>query len=531
MQFISLFITDKLYQKNIDFIHTNMPNQYKTNIYPDSLQGICDGISKATGVVKKTLGAKGTNVILEKELQPFHILTNDGASIIEAMEMEDPLEKRGLAFLKEVVARSNSNSGDGSTTTCVLVDAILKEGIKTGVNTLEIKKSLDECLPIIEQKIDEQTKQITEEEVHDVALVSGESEELATILSEIYRRIHKGGIIHLDNSGTYNTDYTIVEGVRFTDTGFLSPYMAYEEDKRKKDEKETKAIYINPTILVTKKKIDHLNDINPLLETLQKQGKKDLVIFTNDMDSGVASLLIKAHRDRIINCLIIKAPTLWKDYVFEDFAKITGATIVEDSSGINSWKDLPLSALGTCGKIVVDKEETVITGLADISDHIEALKQDSSQDSLRRLSWLQTKTAILKLGANSETELSYKRLKAEDAINSCQKALQSGVVDGGGVCLLKVSADLPDTIGGKILREAIQAPYKQILENMGIKNPAEIKYWGDEIVDAAKVVKQAIRNAIGVSSTILTASAVITLPKKDQAQAFHELLSNKPIAF
>ena len=520
-------ISVKHYHHNIDFINTNMPNQYKTNIYPDSLQGIADGISKATGVVKKTLGAKGTNVILEKELQPFHILTNDGATIIEAMEMEDPLEKRGLAFLKEVVARSNNNSGDGSTTTCILVDAILKEGIKTGVNTLEIKKSLDECLPLIEQKIDEQTKQITTDGIYDVAIVSGESSELAETLASIYKEIGKEGIIHLENSGTFETNFSTINGVRFTDTGYLSPYMVYEEDKRKKNEKETKAIYHNPTILVTKRKINHLNDINPLLETLQKKGKKDLVIFTNDMDSGVASLLIKAHRDRIINCLIIKAPTLWKDYVFEDFAKITGATIVEDSSGITSWKDLPLSALGTCGKIVVDKEETVVTGLADISDHIEALKQDGSTDSLRRLSWLQTKTAILKLGANSETELSWKRLKCEDAINSCQKALQSGVVIGGGLCLELVSHELPDTIGGKILSQALLAPCKQILENMNLGEPN----WGIEIIDAAKVVKQAIRNAIGVSSTILTASAVITLPKKDQAQAFHELLQNKPISF
>jgi chaperonin GroEL len=525
---------------------------FKNNIYnTNALTGIANGVDIATSVVKQTLGGAGRNVIIEKDLPPYHILTNDGASIIEAMVMEDPLEKRGLGFLQEVVARSNANSGDGSTTTCVLVDAILKEGIKTGINTLEIKKSLDETLPIIEQLIDEQTKPIHEKDISSVALIAGESEEIAYILQQIYFTIGKEGVIYLDNSGTYQTTYELIEGVRFTDTGYLSPYMVYEEEKRKRGEKENKAVYENPTILVTKKKIAHLNDINPLLEALTKQGKKDLVIFTDDMDSGVASILVKAHRERVINCLIIKAPILWKNYVFEDFAKITGSTIIEDTSGINSFKNLPLSVLGTCARIEVSREETTIIPNVDFSDHIKTLKQDRSDDSLRRLSWLQTKTAILKLGANSETELSWKRLKAEDAINSCQKALQSGVVEGGGVCLLKVARNLGDSIGEKIMKSVLIAPIAQIMINAGVKeNPVGVVMIGqgvfgfnaktgkrvenmleEGIVDAAKIVKQAVRNAIGISSTILTCSAVITLPPKSRDQIVAEQLKGKTSIF
>lgn len=531
----------------MSYLSTNIQKMnYKTNIKENALHGISNGIDIAARIVGKTMGAKGRNIILEEEFEPYKSVTNDGATIVDRMEFSDPLEKMGLSFLKEVVARSNANSGDGSTTTCVLLDAILKEGIKTGVSTLEIKESLDSLLPVIMQHIDDQTKQITEEEVEQVATIAGESAEIGKLLSGIYKRIGKDGIINLEHSGTYDTNYVFIEGVRFSNTGYLSPYMVYEEDKRKNEEKETKAVYHNPTILVTKRKITHINDINPLLEAMQKQGKKDLVIFTDDMDSGVASLLVKAHQDRIINVLIIKAPVIWKDLVFDDFAKITGATIVEDSTGIN-FKNLEMKHLGTCGKITVDKEETTVIGTADISDHINELKEIGDESSLRRLSWLQTKTAILKLGANSETELSYKRLKVEDAIHSSQSALQNGIVAGGGVCLLNVSALMPHTIGGNILRVAFEAPARQIRANAGAPvcnylysgkdvggfNAATGEEIGNMfeagIVDSAKVVKQAVRNALGIASTVLTCSDMLAIPPKSQEQIAAEVLTQKGI--
>lgn len=503
-------------------------DKFNTNLKENALIGLANGIDIATKVVAKTLGGAGTNVIIEQQFEPYKIITNDGATCIEAMQFEDPLEKMGLSFLKEVVSRSNNNSGDGSTTTTVLVDAILKEGIKTGVSGLEIKESLDETLPIILQRIDEQTKQITEDNVYDVAFIAGESVELAETLSEIYKKIGKDGIIHLENSGTYETSFNFIEGVRFGNTGYLSPFMVYEEDKRKKGEKESKAVYYNPTILVTKRKISHVNDINPLLETLSKQGKKDLIIFTQDMDSGVASMLVKAHQDKVINCLIIKAPIVWQDMVFADFAKVTGATIVEDATGI-TFKNLELKHLGTCVKIVVDKDETVITHNQDLTAHLQELKEIGDNDSLRRLSWLQTKTAILKLGANSETELSYKRLKAEDCIHSCKSALQYGVVRGGGVCLMNITIQLPDTLGGKVMRNALQAPFVQNITNMGIVYEEKIDIFDDSIVDSAHVVKQAVHNAIGIASTILTASSLIIIPPKSAETIAGEVLAQRGV--
>lgn len=440
-------------------------------IHKDALPRLANGIRHCAEVVARTMGPKGSNVLIQHKLQPGHMLTNDGATVINAMHLEDPIEAMGLNFLKEAASRSNSNSGDGSTTTAVLLNAILQEGIKTGINTLEIKQSLDDCLPIIEASIKDQTKQITVDDIPAVAEIAGESKELAQILGEIYKVIGKDGIIHLEGSGTYSTSYNLIEGVRLGDTGFLSPYMA-NEGKR--------AINQKPNILVTKRKIENIRDINPLLEYVRDRAEsKTLVIFADDMDSNVARQLVELQQNpsRAVNILIIKAPVLWKNYVFEDFAKIVGATILEDSSGI-SFKTLDLKHLGTCDTLICDKDETTIIGIKDITEHIQSIKDDESlpsQDKAVRIAYLSTKTAMLKLGAKSETELSLLRLKMEDAIHSSRLALQSGVVCGGGMTLYNASLVMPDTVGGRILREALKAPLKQIIANTGVNYDDIIK--------------------------------------------------------
>lgn len=521
-------------------------NKYSTNLVPNAIFGISNGIRQATEVVAKTMGSKGINVCLEEDEYPFSRITNDGSTIISRMDFTDPCEKIGLSFLKQACDRSNNNSGDGSTTTCVLLDAILQEGIKSGKTGIEVKKELDTLLPEVVKLIDEQKREVTD--VTDVATIAGESAEFGKLLGEIYSKIGKDGIVHLEGSGTYDTSYSYIEGVRFNHTGFLSPYMAHDEQALKESRTETKAVYENPTILVTKRKIATIADINPLLETLTSMNKKDLVIFTDDMDSGVASLLIKAHKEKIINCLIIKAPTVYKNGVFEDFAKCVGATIVEDSSGLN-FKNLPISALGTCGKIIVDKNETVLLGTQDISEHIADLKTKDDTESKMRLSWLVTKTVLLKLGSMSETDLSYRLLKMEDAIHSSRLALQGGIVAGGGVCLLNVASSLiGDSTGVKILKQVFQTPYKQISDNAGHVYPkgfdsivfSEGKNYGLDascgkivdmyeagIIDSADIVKGAVKNALGIASTILTLSSLVSKPEKTPDQLAYEMMQQK----
>lgn len=514
-------------------MNTQNQNTPKSNVYigEEATKRLIDGIKVATQAIRPTYGAKGRNAVIEHEFQPYHVIANDAQTIVQAIEVEGDVEKQGLSFVKELMEKANKDSGDGRKTTAIILEEILDQGIKSQLSGLELKRKLDSLIPFIEAKIDEQKKTITEAEVYKVAAIAGESESIGKTLGKIYERIGKDGIIIPEASNTYTTSVSYIEGVRFTGTGYLSPFMVHDEVARKEKRKETQAIYEKPLILVTKRKIQHLNDINPLLEELSKQGKKDLVIFTDDMDSGVASIIVKAHQDKVMNILIIKAPVLWKQYIFEDFAKITGATIVEDASGI-TFKNLKLEHLGTCGKITVDKDETTVVGIADISDHIQSLKEEGSDDSKLRLSWLQTKTAILKLGANNESELSYLRLKCYDAINASRLALRDGVVKGGGVCLYDIADRLifqtaTGNLASIILQNALIAPLYQNLTNMGIDTKDFKGDFGDNIIDSATVIKNAVRNAISLASTILTTGLVVTLPKKSPEQIAAEALQNK----
>ncbi len=475
-------------------MHPSIYSQTTSNIITDPTFGMMNGIKKVTDLIRPTYGGNGSNAIIESRLRPGHMIANDAQTVIQAIKLTDPAEKRGLAFLQEICDRTDKMSGDGRKTTIILTEEILRLGHAANVSKLQLKRDLDELIPLVELEIQGQIKEITLDDVAQVASVAGESVELGQLLQVIYNKIGKDGIIHPEGSGTYETTYKFIDGVRFDMAAIISPFLFNETNK---------AVYENPTILVTKKKITTDDDINPLLNQMRLEGKKDLVIFTNDMDSGVAAMLIDLHKSKLFNICIIKAPSLWQDYYFEDFAKCTGSTVVEDASGLNLRK-LPLDVLGSCGKIIVDQDETILIGTHDITEHIKRLQEKGDDDSKLRLAWLTNKTVILRLGANSETDLSYKRLKCHDAIRSTELALRYGIVPGGGIALYRAADGMPDTVAGNILREALKAPFEQIAKNGCVAT--------SDVVDASKVVSTAVRNAIGIASTVLTASGLVYLP-------------------
>lgn len=500
----------------------NIPN---SNVYTkdEAKEALMRGVSAVASAVKGTLGAAGHNAILERSINPGHIITNDGVSIAADVKMDDPVENIGANLAKEISQRSDKESGDGTTTSIVLLEAILKEGIKAEGSPMEIKRSLDECLPIILNSIDEQKKEISVDEIASVATVSAESDVLGNILQEIYKEIGKDGIVELDNSNTFDTFYEIKEGVRLRNCGYIAPYMANEG---------TKAVYKKPRILITKAKIGTLTDVDGIFQALNEEGINEIVIFCDEIDPTVLSALAFTHQKGIFKTLIIKAPTLWKDWIYEDFSKITGATIVDGLT--KTWKNLTTKDLGTCDKLITSKEETSVIGIKDVSEHIKNLEELGKQDDqqLIRAGWLQTKAAVLKLGANSESELSYIRLKAEDARNACSLALKDGVVAGGGIALANAIKDLPDTVGGKILSTALWVPLSQIIANyasdysatdptlrgrtgFNAKTGKLVDMWDEGILDPALVVKNAIKNAISVAGTVLT-SRVIIINKKEK---------------
>lgn len=480
------------------------------------------GVNIVADAVKVTLGAKGSNAVLQEPVYPFHSVTNDGISIAQKVTSTHPVEVIGVSIMKEVADRANRESGDGTTTAMVLAQAILDEGTKTPNRGVEVMRSLNECLPIIEKSIDMQKKEISVDEVAGAATVSAEDPELGQMLQEVYQAVGKDGIVEIEPSGTYDTTWVLAEGIRLRNAGYISPYMANQGSK---------AVYKAPAVLVARQRIATLADIDGLFGQLSKAGINELVMLVDDIDPQVTAALAFTHAQGIFKTLIIKAPVLWKDWIIEDMAKITGATIIESASGV-TWKTVGMQHLGTCDKLVTTRDETVVVGIKDISEHIARLEAEGTDDSKLRLAWLKTKAATLKLGAPSESELRYKSLKAEDARNAAYLALQDGVVPGGGVALRNAAKLMPDTIGGRILRKALIRPLEQIMMNAGADSKEFIDFqalgdatgfdandghiknmWDVGIVDPAKVVKNSVRTAISIAGTVLTAETIAVVPK------------------
>lgn len=495
----------------------------------EARQKLMIGVTKGVDAISGAYGSSGSNSVIEHDLRPFHTVTNDGKMILDGITLADPVENMGLNILKEIANKSDKESGDGRKTSVLLAGAILEEGMTCKETPVAIKNSLMECLPVILNNLDKQTVQIKPSEVGKVATISSESEEIGKILQEIYEKIGKEGIVEIDNSNLPTTHYEITEGVRLRGCGFTYPYMANSDKGRK-------AEYVNPQILITKQKISSIRDLDPVLKQMVAEGKNELVIFCNEIDVQASQALAQLHLTGVeinntfiqFKTLIIKAPVLWKDYLFEDFARITGATIINPAEG-TTLRGFKLNQLGTCDKISTSEDETIVLGVRDplaLKEHLQVLKDEGSDDSLRRIAWLQTKTAILKVGANSDTELFPLKAKVSDARNASYLALNHGVVCGGGLALLNASKALGDSIGGTILRKALLKPITQIIENCeanismiddlgGTKGfdsksgkVVDLSLMG--IYDPTIVTKTAITNALSVVATILTTKSVIT---------------------
>lgn len=471
------------------------------------------GVEKGLDLVKGSYGSDGSNVMIKRDMYPYHELTNDGKKILESARLADTYEQIGLNSMKEVADKSDKESGDGRKTSAILYAATLLEGQKADESPMNIKRSLEACIPIIKESILSQSKGITENEVGKIAAIASESERLGALFQEIYQKIGSDGIIELDNAGIPETSYEITEGVKLLGCKFMWPYMANTDNMKA-------AEYKNPKILISKQKISLMSQLDPIIKALLRSGINYMVVFCDDIELSVSQTLaylseqgVEANQYGLphelgqvqFRTLVIKAPTLWKDWLFEDFAKITGAAIINPPEG-TTLKALKFEQLGTCEKITTSNEFTVIRGTKDISKHIEALNALNTDDGKIRAARLQTKTAVLKLGANSESELSHLRGKALDARNSSYLAMQGGVVKGGGAALAAASKSLPDTAGGRILKKALQYPLDIINENM--QNEKYQESFGDNVLDATSVVINSMTNAISVAASALSIKAI-----------------------
>lgn len=519
----------------------------KDNIYKgkEATDRIVSGIRRCAEAVGGTMGTAGHNAILECFEAPGHYTTNDGATILQAIHFEDPLEEMGRRILLEAVGRANKQSGDGSSTTTVLCAAIIEEGLKhlDEASPMDIKKSLEDCIPLIEASLEAQKRAVTVDTVGQVATISSEDEKIGALIQEIYQKIGKDGIIHWDISKTFDDHYTIGQGIVIEGAGVVSPYMT---DIDQKTGSFTNLIrWKKSKVLLVKQKITSAAEFNDLFLSLFNREIKEVVVFCDEYEPNIIADLIQTRAVRGFRAVLIKMPTLWKDWWYEDIAKATGATVIDPALGV-SLKTMNEKHLGQVENVVVSKESTWLDGLQDLTDYIKHLEADGTDDSKLRSSRLNTKTARYFVGAASDSALAYRRLKVEDALHSAYYALQDGVVAGGGVALAHIEG-IPETVGGEILIQALKAPMKQIINNAGGEREPVVMYsiadasimgfdtrtkkvvnmFEAGIVDTTSIVANACRNAISVAAAILTAPVVVLIPKETPAQAFLEELSRK----
>lgn len=483
------------------------------------------GVRKVAEAVGQTMGTSGKNSLLEALERPGFFSTNDGKTILDAIRLADPIEEIGRKIVSEAVSRANKKSGDGSSTTCVLTAAILEEGMKhlKEASPMEIKRSLEACIPLIEASVNSQKREVTVDTLQDVATVSAEDPAIGAMIQEIYRKIGKDGIISWDVSNTPDDSYSVGTGITVADASCVTSYMFDAGGKEAKLD--------NPLVMLTRKKIGSVIEFEGLYKELFEKDERQLLIFCEEIEPSAVGDFLQTQRIQGFRTVVVRMPVLWRDEWWQDLALASGAKLIDLASGINI-QHATSAVLGRFGHVTVGREQTLIEGTNDLSKHLMALKVDGSDEALNRAARLNTQTARYFVGAHSESALAYRRLKVEDAINAASCALDNGIVPGGGVALLNAGESLDyRNVGGAILRKALQKPFERIVTNSGAK-VSEIALKTDSdgfnsktgkvenlmsagIVDPTDVVLNAVRNAIGVAASILTAGTVVTLPREE----------------
>ena len=509
----------------------------------DARESMVRGVDILADTVKVTLGPKGRNVVLEKAYGS-PLITNDGVTIAKEIELEDHFENMGAKLVSEVASKTNDIAGDGTTTATVLTQAIVREGLKNvtaGANPIGIRRGIEAAVATAVEALKAQASPVSNKaEIAQVAAVSSRSEKVGEYISKAMERVGTDGVITIEESRGMETELDVVEGMQF-DRGYLSQYMVTDNEKMV-------AELENPFILITDKKISHIQDILPLLESIL-QTNRPLLIIADDVDGEALPTLVLNKIRGTFNVVAVKAPGFGdrRKAMLEDIAILTGGTVITEDLGLD-LKDATIEALGQAAKVVVDKDgTTVVEGagnpeaianrVAVIKSQIEVTTSEFDREKLQeRLAKLSGGVAVIKVGAATETELKEMKLRIEDALNATRAAVEEGIVAGGGTALVNVIDSVAklelkgdDETGRNIVLRALEEPVRQIAYNAGyegsviidkLKNSelgtgfnAATGEWVNMmdagIIDPVKVTRSALQNAASVASLILTTEAVV----------------------
>jgi chaperonin GroEL len=526
------------------------------------------GVDTVADAVRITIGPRGKNVVLEKGYGGPQV-TNDGVTIAKEISLKDKFENMGAEIVKEVASKTNDIAGDGTTTSVVLTQALVNSGfekIMMGANAMEMRRGIEEATRDAVTMLKKLAKPIkTDEEIKQVATISAESEDIGVIIANTIKKVGKDGVVTVEESPTFGVESEVVEGLEF-DKGYISAYMVTNTERMESE-------YKDALVLLTDKKISTVKDILPLLEKLAQTGKKELVIIADDVDGEALTTFVLNKLRGGFSVLAVKAPGYGerKKEQLQDIAVTVGATVISDDTGI-TFENADLSVLGRASRVVSKKDTTVIVGgkgqKKGIEERVEQLRAMREATTSKfdkenldlRIGKLSGGVAVIRVGAATETEMKYLKLKIEDAVNATKAAIAEGIVPGGGSALAKVSKKLEEksksdasvkksvestrhaefNAGYTAVIEALREPLRQIAENAGQEAGvvlAEVMrgrensgydalngkfitdMFAEGIIDPVKVTRSALENASSAVATFLTTEvAIAESPEEKKAE-------------
>ena len=522
----------------------------------DARERMLNGVDILANAVKVTLGPKGRNVVIDKSFGAPRI-TKDGVTVAKEIDLEDKFENMGAQMVREVATKTNDIAGDGTTTSTVLAQAIVREGAKSvaaGMNPMDLKRGIELATSTAQADLLKRSKKIkTSEEVAQVGTISANGEaQIGADIAAAMQRVGNEGVITVEEAKTAESELEVVEGMQF-DRGYLSPYFVTNSEKMTAEMED-------PYILLVEKKLSNLQAMLPILEAVV-QSSKPLFIIAEDVDGeALATLVVNRLRGGLKVCAV-KAPGFGdrRKAMLEDIAILTGGQVISEDLGIK-MESVTLDMLGTAKRVVVDKENTMIVDGAgkkkelkarceQIRSQAEATSSDYDREKLQeRLAKLAGGVAVLRVGGSTEIEVKERKDRVDDALNATRAAVEEGIVPGGGVALVrakkavdKLSSENPDIQAGiKIVSKALEAPLRQIAENSGVEGSivcgkvleksgnfgfnAQTEEYGDMIamgiMDPTKVVRVALEDAASVAALLITTEAMIAdAPAKDAGGA------------
>jgi len=498
---------------------------------------IIAGVDKLTKAVKSTLGASGKCVIYE-DARGNPVITKDGVTVAESVVLYDPVENLGATLIKEAAKNTVKEAGDGTTTATVLAEALIKEVNKPEYKDLSmrfIKRGINDSLKKVNNYLTDKSIEVKGGMLEDVSSISCNNDrQLGMIIAEAYEKVGKDGVVFMESSETEQTYVDVVDGVQF-DCGLTSPNFITDTDKHE-------CILEKPVVLIVSSKIPNIRKIQPILEHVIKHKKELLIVAEVEQQLKAALMMNKVKGNIKVNIIDLPGFGPTKQDTVQDLAFLTGATVINEELG-DDMDLITVDCLGKAEKAVTNDKNTVITTIdlgEDLTDRIKnvkkAIKKEKNEFLKKkiqdRLAMLSGKVGVVKVGANSKVELKEKKDRVEDAIYATKAALKEGIVPGGGIALLNAAQEItPDNEAETILLKAIKAPYHTILDNAGIVQVVEpIKgkgidvNSGDEsdmiqagIIDPVLVTKSALKNAVSVVTTIISADCVISNQRADES--------------